>query len=276
MILGGHLGLSAPDLPLLAHLGFSVDPLDQIDALADYGFRAVQDLFLKLRPAAEQLSMAQRMAARGMRLSSFGGDPLHWNTPLWSGNDHVALSGSVTESARLARLFGGAGVVVVAGLDPDRPVAAQLADLTENLRRVAEDAARDGLVLLIEPIALQRIPDMLLDRLESAVAVVRAVAMPSVRLMFDIGHVAMMGHDVPVALRQCADCIGLVQAADVKGRERVDIGLGTLDWAAILGALDAVGYPGVIELEHEPVDQSAAGEAAMLDRLAAIIRGQKP
>ncbi len=271
MRLSGHLGLSAPDRPLLAHLGRSVDPLDQIDALADHGFVGVQDLFLKLRPLEEQTAMARKMDQRGMALSSFGGDPFDWNKPLWSAADDAgrqAVAASVALSCDLARLFGGAGVVCVAGLDPARARDEQLAAMTENLKRHAEEAARAGLVLLVEPIAESRIPNLLLNEMEMGLAMVQAVAMPSVQLLFDVGHAAMMGEDVPSALATCGDAIELIQIADSPGR--VDPGLGELDWAGILSGIRKLGYTGPIELEFEPVDQTVEGEAAMLARIAAI------
>ena len=265
----GHLGLSSPDRPMLAHLARSTSPLDQLDALADHGFRGVQDLFLKVRSPAEQAAMADRMAARSLALSSFGGDPMHWNKPLWSTQDDVgrdALRASVAASAELATRFGGGGAVCVAGFDDQRPRPAQLAAMTENLKRHAEEAARSGLTLLVEPIAPSRIPGLLLDRLEDAVDMVRAVAMPSVRLLFDTGHVAMMGHDVPAAFAFCASDTGLIQFADIPGR--VDPGLGELDWPAILHALRD--YEGMIELEFEPADPGTGGEMQMLTRLRAL------
>lgn len=270
--LAGHLGLSAPDRPLLAHLGRSVDPLDQIDTLADHGFAGVQDLFLKLRPPTEQAAMAAHMARRGLVLTSFGGDPMHWNTPLWSAEDDAgrdALHASMTLSCDLAVRFGGAGAVCVAGHDPDRPRQAQIAAMTENLKRHAEAAARAGLVLLVEPIADSRIAGLLLHRLEDGLDMVRTVGMPSVRLLFDIGHVAMMGHDVPSALAECRDDIGLIQLAD--SPDRVDPGLGQLDCVAILRQIAEQGYSNPVELEFEPVEQTAEGEARMLSRLARII-----
>lgn len=270
--LAGHLGLSAPDRPLLAHLGRSVDPLDQIDALADHGFAGVQDLFLKLRPPSEQAAMAINMARRGLALTSFGGDPMHWNSPFWSTENPLerdAVTESVTQSCDLATRFGGAGAVCVAGFDATRSRKAQLTAMTENLKRHAQAAERAGLLLLVEPIAESRIAGLLLNRLEDALDMVRAVGMPSVRLLFDIGHVAMMGHAMPDALHECADLIGLIQAADLP--DRVDIGLGTLDWAAILAAIDATPYSGIVELEYEPVDQTAEGERAMLARLNSIV-----
>ncbi|WP_176594568.1 TIM barrel protein [Sphingobium sp. EM0848] len=268
----GHLGLSAPDRPLLAHIGRSVDPLDQIDALADHGFVGVQDLFLKLRPPSQQAAMAERMARRELVLSSFGGDPMHWNSPLWSAEDDAgrsAVDASVRASCDLAMLFSGTGAVCVAGEDSERPRRQQFAAMTENLKRHAEAAARAGLVLLVEPIARSRIEGLLLDRLEDGLDMVRAIAMPSVRLLFDIGHVAMMGHDVLSALALCEDATGLIQLADVPGR--VDPGLGQLDLPAILRQIMTQGYGGPVELEFEPVDQTAEGEARMLSRLARMI-----
>ena len=270
--IGGHLGLSSPDQPMLAHLARSTKSLDQIDALADHGFAGVQDLFLKLRPPSEQAAMAANMARHGLALTSFGGDPMHWNSPLWSTEDAAArdaIKDSVTQSCAIAARFGGAGAVCVAGLDPARSRKAQLMAMTENLKHHAEMAARAGLLLLVEPIAESRIAGLLLNRLEDALDMVRAVGMPSVRMLFDIGHVAMMGHAVPEALDECADAIGLIQAADVPNR--IDIGLGTLNWPAILAAVEAARYSGIIELEYEPVNPTAAGEAAMLARLGSIL-----
>lgn len=235
--------------------------------------QGVQDLFLKTRSDAERKAMAKSMARRGLVLSSFNGEPAAWNTPLWSCDDKEGrdlLDQSIAQSAELACQFGGTGAVCVAGLDSTRSAAAQYAAMVENLSRVADEAARGGLTLMVEPIASQRVPGMLLDQLEPAVEIVRAVDRPSIRLLFDIGHVAMMGHDVAQALVASSDVVGLVQAADVSGTDRVDIGLGTLDWQSIGGAIRAIGYTGVVELEHEPAEQTAGGEAALLSRLPVL------
>ena len=266
--IAGHLGLSSPDRPMLAHLARSVSPLDQIDALADHGFSGVQDLFMMLRPEAEQVAIAGRMASRGLILSSFS-DLKYWNQPVWSAEDETGLDhlrSSVELSIEIATRFNGGSVVCVAGLDNQRPRKAQIDAMTENLKRHAEQAARSGLTLLVEPIAPSRIPGLLLDQLEDATEMVRAVAMPSVRLLFDTGHVAMMGHDVPSSFASCAKETGLIQFADIP--DRVDPGLGELEWPAILQAIG--GYDGMIELEFEPVDPTATGETQMLDRLKAL------
>ena len=113
-----------------------------------------------------------------------------------------------------------------------------------------------------------RFPQLLVNSLEDALAIVRAVDHPAVRLQFDIAHVAEQDGAAFERLRERWSVVALVQAADVPGR--VDLGAGTLDWPAILRWIRAQGYAGLIELEHLPLEDSAAGEQRMLARLRAI------
>lgn len=267
----GHLGLRGPDGPLLAHSARSLDPLDQIDALADFGFAGVQDIFLKLRSPEQRDSMAARMAARGLRMGTFNGDPQHWNTPLWSSPDADArptLRCNLDESIAAAARMGGGMAVCVCGLDPDRAHADQLDGMARNLAWAGEIAGRAGLTLLVEAVAAAWIPGLLVSRLSEAAAMVRAVNLPSVRLLFDTGHVGMAGDDVLAGLTDNWDIIGAIQVSDVPGR--IDVGAGTLDWGAIFGLIAARGYAGLVEVEHEPMDRSAEGEARLVERLRAI------
>lgn len=267
----GHLGLRGPDAPLFAHGARSVDPLDQIDALAERGFAGMQDVFLKLRDPPVRAAMAARMAARGLRTGTFNGNPLHWNTPLWSSADETAralLSTHLAENARLVEEMGGGSSVCVCGTDPDLPRDVQLSGMVENLKRQGEAAVRSGLVLLVEPVASAWIPGLLVATLADAAAIVRAVDLPSVRLLFDTGHVAMAGDDVLAGLRDHWDIIGGVQVSDAPGR--VDVGTGELDWAAIFGWLIEQGYSGLVEVEHDLIDPTAEGEARMVERLRAL------
>ncbi len=86
-----------------------------------------------------------------------------------------------------------------------------------------------------------------------------------VRLNFDVGHLAMLREDVPAAIERARGHIGMVQVADAPGR--IDLGAGTLDWPAIFAGLAAMHYTGLVEIEHEPMEEGAEGEAALLARL---------
>ena len=275
----GHLGLRAPDRPLFRHSARSADPVDQIAFLAEQGFAGVQDNFLKLRPVDEQQRIGAAIARHGLRMGSFNNNPLAWNRPLWSATDPDAraeLARDLEESITAAARTGGQHLTCVTGMGPRDGQAAQdaarhaaeLQGMIANLRRLADRAAAGNCILCVEPVAAAWIPGLLVATLADALHVVRAVAHPAVKLLFDIAHVQTSEGDVLARLGACWNEVALLQAADTPGR--CDLGSGELDWPAILRFVRAQRYDGLIEIEHLPLDDSAAGEAQLLHRLHAV------
>lgn len=276
-----HLGLRGPEGPLFRHSARSIDPLDQIDFIADLGFAGVQDNYAALRTAGEQERVAAHAARRGLRMASFVHDPMGWNLPRWSVGDadgRAALARELEWSLETARRIDGRTIICVAGLDPDRPKADQLAAFAQNLRVAGDRAGAVGVRLCVEMVSPRWIPDMLVGRFDDALDVVRAAGHPAVRLMFDIGHIAMNGGDPLVALDAASGLIGGVQAADMSSRDkdghgepgRIDIGGGTVDWTPLLRAIRLSGYDGLFEVEHEAEGEGIEGEARLIERLKAV------
>lgn len=269
--LAGHLGLRSPDGPLFAHSAASAAPMDQLAYLAEQGFAGAFDIFFKVRPEDEQDALGARMAELGLAMGTFNNDLAHWDQPLWTRHDDaaVALQRASVESsiAAIARAGGGAAVCVT-GHDPGLSRATQIDTMVANLRRLAPMAEDAGLTLLIEPVAPDWIPGLLVDSLPAGVAIVEAVASPAVRLVADTGHLAMMGEDVPAVLKEHADIIGCIQLADVPGR--IELGAGSLDWIAIFHAMADIGHTGLVEVELLTAQDSAVGEAHLLANLRRI------
>lgn len=269
----GHLGLRAPDRPLLRHLAGSGDPIVQIELLADRGFAGVQDNFLVLRPPEQQERIGAAIARRGLAMGSFVHDPLAWNRPTWSAVDadgRAALLAEVERTIECARRVGGRHITCITGFDPGRSRAEQLAAMAGNLARAGDFAARAGLTLCVEATAPDFVPGMLVESSADAIAVADRAGHEAVALVLDAGHCAMNGEDVPTAIRRAGRRIAVVQIADVPGR--IDPGAGALDWPAIFAALAEIGHAGLIEIEHEPMEDSAAGERALLERLQTLPR----
>ena len=267
----GHLGLRAPDRPLLRHLAGSGDPVDQITLLAELGFSGVQDNFLCTRSATEQARIGAALSRHGLQMGSFVHDPMHWNAPCWSAEDKAgqeAIARALEASIAAAARVGARVATCITGFDPARPRDAQLSAMTQNLARMAGRAHAAALILCVEVTSPACVPNLLVERLDDALAMVKAVGHPAVALMFDIGHLAMNGDDPLAAIDRARGWIAGVQAADLP--DRIDLGAGQLDWPAILKGLAAVGYDGLIELEHEPLEISEAGERALLQRLRSI------
>lgn len=271
----GHLGLRAPDAPMFPHSARSADPVDQIDFLADIGFAGMQDNFLKLRPLDEQERIGRAIARRGLQMGTFNNNPLSWNRPLWSSTDQTSqaeLLHDLEASIEAAARTGGRYLTCVTATDPDRAHEAQIAGMIDNLKRLAEPADKAGMILCVEAVADAWIPGLLVSTLADAVAIVQAVASPAVRLQFDVAHVEMSEGNALARLQHCWSDVALVQAADIPADApgRIDLGAGTLDWPGILRWISAQGYAGLIEIEHQPLEESAEGEQRLIDRLRAV------
>jgi hypothetical protein len=78
---------------------------------------------------------------------------------------------------------------------------------------------------------------------------------------------ALAGEDISRVIAGQADWIRAVQIADMPGR--VEPGAGGLAFGPMLAALDAIGWPGMIETEFDP----RCGEPEMLAALAAFSPG---
>jgi len=267
--LAGHLGVRAPDLPLLRHLADPLDVEAQVAALAANGFAGVSDNYLLLRDEAVQCRIGEAVRRHGLRMGSFVHDPLRWNEPAWI--DGSALA-TIDASAVAAERTGSRCITCITGRVADENAAPQRRSMAETLRRAADRLGSVGVTLCVEPTHPFFAPGLLIEQVEEALEVVALAGHPHVRIGFDIGHVALHGRDPVEAIGLAAGMIGNVQIADVpaEGPGRVEPGAGTLDWVAIVGALDTADYAGLIELELEPAETGEAGERAMLSRLAGL------
>lgn len=139
---------------------------------------------------------------------------------------------------------------------PDVPAEATNQLALENLALAAHAAAGIGATVLIEALNAPESPQYGLLSSADAVAVVDAVngitGLGNVKFLADLYHLARGGEDPAKAVSDHADRIGHVQIADSPGRGYP--GSGSLDFPALLGRLDAVGYQGYIGLEYKPAD----------------------
>jgi hydroxypyruvate isomerase len=124
----------------------------------------------------------------------------------------------------------------------------QHAALIENLKRAAEDAEKQDLVLCLETLSRRSLPGMLLTRIAEAYAVVKAVGSPAVRLIFDTSHVQIMDGDLLQNLRDTWDAIALIQIAD--NPDRLEPGKGEINFKSVFRTIRELGYSGLVELEH--------------------------
>jgi sugar phosphate isomerase/epimerase len=142
--------------------------------------------------------------------------------------------------------------------EPPRSPEEDRAVLLAGLSELGDHAAREGTVLVLEP--LNRYEDHMVNRLEQAVDLIDAVGLPSLRVMADAYHMNIEEDEPTTALVKAAAHIGHVQVSD---SNRFQPGAGHIDWAALLGTLDAIGYDGHLAVECRLRGEPTAAVAAI-------------
>jgi hydroxypyruvate isomerase len=156
--------------------------------------------------------------------------------------------GDIDLAIATAAALGARAVHVTAGIGPATPEAG--AAYTGNLAYACNEAARHGLVILIEPVSSAAVPGYFLSSLDQAAETVARLDWPNLKLLFDCFHVHAMGHDLATAFAKHAPLIGHVQIAGIPGRNEPDRGV--VDFPQLLRVFMALGYRGSFGCEYRP------------------------
>ena len=153
----------------------------------------------------------------------------------------------------LAKEVGARSVLVTPNVvGRTRPMVSREADLNaavEPMRKAAEYAGSQGLLLTIEPI--NRYEVCLVNSVTEAIDLARRIDHPACRMMGDTFHMQMEeGDGIPNAIRRAGHYwLQHLHAAD---NTREAPGMGTLPWREILRALHDIEFEGGVSLEPLP------------------------
>jgi hydroxypyruvate isomerase len=247
--LSANLSLLFTELPFL----------DRFAAARDQGFEAVEFWFPYEWPAA---AVAQRLQDHGLAcagINSPAGNIEAGDWGLAADPARVALfRSSVAQAFDYASAIGCPAVHVMAGLTGQAaPDPLGHGTYRDNLAHAAELAARHHKTVLIEPLNPVDRPGYLLWRQQQARDLIDQLALPNIRVMFDLYHAQMTEGRLIDNLRVHGERIGHIQLADVPGRH--EPGTGEVHWAAVLAAIEASGYAGWIGCEYKPLAGTVVG-----------------
>jgi hydroxypyruvate isomerase len=127
----------------------------------------------------------------------------------------------------------------------------------DNLRIAAAKAAAHRITLLLEPLNPNDNPGYFYSTLAEAVSLIEELALPNLKLQFDVYHVARAEGDVLTKLEMYRRHIGNVQIAAVPSRAEPDEG--EIAYPVIFAALDRLQYDGFIGCEYRPRGDTDAG-----------------
>jgi len=97
-------------------------------------------------------------------------------------------------------------------------------------------------------------PGYCLDNMDTAVKIIREINYPQLKILADLYHLGVMGHDIKQIIKQYLPEIGYIHIADIPGRH--EPGTGQIDWKEILELLKAERYNGFVGFEYSPAHDS--------------------
>lgn len=231
--------------------------LDRFAAAARAGFDAVEFLFPYEHPAQ---AIRERLVDHGLTQALFNlppGDFAKGERGLAALPERFdELKAGVGTALRYAEATGVGRLHLMAGLAaPDDPRAAEA--YRRAVAWTAGQLAPAGLDLVLEPINARNMPGYFLNDFGRAADLIGALALPNLKLQFDLYHCQILHGDVTMRLRALMPIIGHVQTASVPGRH--EPGTGELNDAFLFDELDRLGYAGFVGCEYIPAADTVAG-----------------
>ena len=240
--------------------------LDRFAAAAKDGFEAVEFLFPYAFAAQD---LAARLREHGLQQVLFNGSPGNWD----AGERGMAclpervdeFRRSVEQALGYAESLRCPRVHLMAGLAPARADRAALrATYVANLAWAAQQAAAQGVDVVIEPINTRDIPGFFLNRQDEAHAIVAEVGAVNLKVQMDLYHCQIVEGDLAKKIERYLPTgkVGHMQIAGVPERHEPDIG--EINYPYLFEQIDRLGFDGWIGCEYRPRLTAPGGTSAGL------------
>ena len=164
----------------------------------------------------------------------------------------------VAKAIDYALALGTPKVHCMAGLFPagaDR--AKHRAVYVENVRYAAQELAKHGRMLVIEPINPRDIPGYFINTQAEGHAICKEIGLPNLKVQMDFYHCQIVEGDLTMTFKNNFAGIGHVQIASVPARHEPDEG--EINYRHIFKLLDEMGYDGWVGCEYKPRGRTEDG-----------------
>ena len=226
---------------------------------AKAGFKAVEFLFPYDYAPAEVAAWLQKYGLKNALFNMPPGDFAGGERGIASlpGREAEFREG-VAKAVEYALALGTPTVHCMAGLFPagaDR--ARHRALYIENVRFAAQEMAKHGRILVIEPINPRDIPGYFLNTQAEGHAICQEIGQPNLKVQMDFYHCQIVEGDLTMTFKKYFAGIGHVQIASVPARHEPDEG--EVNYRHIFKLLDEMGYDGYVGCEYRPRGRTEDG-----------------
>ena len=243
------------------------DPIDQINYMADLGFKAFEDNGMSSRSIALQNKISKTLENRGMKMGVFVAHKIYWDKPnLSSGDDDYKneFLNYIKTSVEVAKRVNAKWMTVVPGhIDLRKDMSYQTSNVIETLKIASDILEPHGLVMVLEPLNFRDHPGLFLTESPQAFQICRAVDSPSCKILFDIYHQQIQEGNLIPNIDKTWDEIAYFQIGDNPGRKEPTTG--EINYKNVFKFIYEKGYDGILGMEHGKSMQGEEGEKALVD-----------
>ena len=243
------------------------DPIDQINYMADLGFKAFEDNGMSSRSISLQNKISKTLVNRGLKMGVFVAHKIYWEKPnLSSGDDDYRdeFLKHIRNSVEVAKRVNAKWMTVVPGhLDLRKDMSYQTSNVIETLKKASDILEPHGLVMVLEPLNFRDHPGLFLTESPQAFQICKAVDSPSCKILFDIYHQQIQEGNLIPNIDDSWDEIAYFQIGDNPGRKEPTTG--EINYKNIFSFIYKKGYDGILGMEHGNALQGVEGEKALVD-----------
>jgi hydroxypyruvate isomerase len=248
------------------------DLLDQLQFMADAGFRAMEDNGMKGREVAMQEKIAGKMANLNMEMGVFVAHEIYWTEPnLTSGNKELLekFLKEIRESVDVAKRVNAKWMTVVPGhVDLRKDMGYQTANVIEALRRASEILEPHKLVMVLEPLNFRDHPGLFLNKIPQACQICQAVNSPACKILDDLYHQQVHEGNLIPNIDLAWNEIAYFQMGDNPGRKEPTTG--EINYKNVFRHIYNKGYTGILGMEHGNSKEGKDGELAVINAYAEV------
>jgi len=242
------------------------DLLDQLNFMADQGFRAFEDNRMNRRPVDVQEKIGKELSRLGLEMGVFVATGDFENVTFASSKPEARekILADIRAAVEVAKRVNAGWCTVVPGrFDPGLEWDYQTANVIDNLKRCAEIFEPHGLVMVLEPLNPWRDhPGLFLTKIPQAFLVCRAVSSPACKILFDIYHQQITEGNLIPNMQKAWDEVGYFQTGDNPGRNEPTTG--EINYKNVFKYIHSQGFTGIIGMEHGNSQPGLEGEKALL------------
>jgi len=256
----------APHLGMFkSHAGNN--PVDQLQFMADQGFKSFEDNDMRKRPIKLQEKMSQTMQKLNIKMGVFVAHEIAWRRPnLASGkkDERDAFLSEIKSSVEVAKRVNAKWMTVVPGLkDFEKNIEYQTINVIETLKRACDILEPHGLVMVLEPLSFSNHPGLFLTESPQANSICKAVGSPSCKILFDIYHQQIQEGNLIPNIENCWNEIAYFQIGDNPGRNEPYSG--EINFKNIFKYIYGKGFKGILGMEHGNSVEGIEGELKVIN-----------